>query len=105
MCGLCAVLMSEEGWSDASVTAVDQGGRTRRHERLHRVALANRVLRHYRVKLSDWNGVSYVVNGQTGQSVIVSSIAAVWPAVERLRGQVIDPLDERLIEALEAADA
>jgi len=31
----------------------------------------------------------------------VPSVAAVWSAAERLRKQSIDPLDERLIEALE----
>lgn len=101
MCGLCGVFLSEMSWSDASVGSAAAGARTRRHERLHRVALANRVLKHYGSKVSDWNGVSYLVSGPTGQTSIVASMAAVWPIVEQLRKQPIDPLDERLIEALE----
>jgi len=101
MCGLCGVFLTETSWSDASVGSAAQGARTRRHERLHRVALANRVLRHFGGKVADWNGVSYLVSGPTGQTSIVSSIAAVWPVAEQLRKQRIDPLDEQLIEALE----
>ena len=101
MCGLCGVFLTESSWSDASVTSRADGGRTRRHERLHRVALANRVLRRYGFKLADWNGTSYLLSGPTGQSSLVPSIAAVWPAAEQLRREAIDALDEQLIAALE----
>jgi hypothetical protein len=103
MCGLCGVFLGESNWSDAAVTSTSAGGRTRRHERLHRVALANRVVRHYGIKVSDWNGSSYLVSTATGQTEIVSSIAAVWPVAERLRKQSLDPLDEQLIAQLERA--
>lgn len=101
MCGLCGVFLTETSWSDASVGSVETGARTRRHERLHRVALANRVLKPFGSRLSDWNGVSYVVSGPTGQTSIVPSVASVWPVVEQLRKVRLDPLDEGLIEALE----
>ncbi|MEO8004979.1 MAG: hypothetical protein ABI771_08745 [Betaproteobacteria bacterium] len=100
MCALCGVFVGEAHWTEAGVEAVD-GGRTRRHERLHRVALANRVLKQFGLKLGDWQGSAYLLAGQTGQTAIVSSVAGLWPEAERLRRQPIDPLDERLIEALE----
>jgi hypothetical protein len=53
------------------------------------------------LKLSDWQGSAYLLGNQTGQTSIVPSVAAVWPAAERLRRQAIDPLDARLIEVLE----
>jgi len=101
MCGLCGVFLGEAHWTDATVAATGSGGRTRRHERLHRVAQANRILKQYGLKLTDWQGSAYLLAGRTGQTVIVPSVAAVWPEAERLRKQSIDPLDERLIEALE----
>ncbi len=101
MCGLCGVFLGEAHWTDATVAATGRGGRTRRHERLHRVAQANRILKQHGLKLTDWQGSAYLLASRTGQTVIVSSVAAVWPAAERLRKQSIDPLDERLIEALE----
>jgi hypothetical protein len=101
MCGLCGVFLGEPHWTDAAVVAVGSGGRTRRHERLHRVTLTNRILEQYGLKLSDWQGSAYLLAGQTGQTAIVPSVAAVWPAAEQLRKQPIDPLDERLIEVLE----
>ena len=101
MCALCGVFLAESNWSDAAVTSAASGGRTHRHERLHRVALANRILKHCSVKVTDWNGASYIVSGPTGQTAIVASIAAVWPVAEQLGKQPIVPLDERLIGALE----
>jgi hypothetical protein len=101
MCGLCGVFLTESSWSDATVTSPSNGGRTQRHERLHRVALVNRVLRGYGFRLADWNGTSYLLSGPTGQTSIVPSIAAVWPAAEQSRRKPIDPLDEQLIGALE----
>jgi len=101
MCGLCGVFVGEDHWTDATVGEPGSGGRTRRHERLHRVAQANRILKQYGLKLSDWQGSAYLLGNQTGQTSIVPSVAAVWPAAERLRRQAIDPLDARLIEVLE----
>jgi hypothetical protein len=101
MCGLCGVFLGEAHWTDATVGAVGNGARTRRHERQHRVAQANRILKQYGLKLSDWQGSAYLLCSQTGQTTIVPSVAAVWPAAERLRKQSIDPLDARLIEVLE----
>jgi hypothetical protein len=101
MCGLCGIFLNESHWTDATVGATGRGGRTRRHERLRRVAQANRILKQYGLKLRDWQGSAYLLVGQTGQTAIVPSVAAVWPAAERLRKQSIDPLDERLIEVLE----
>jgi len=101
MCGLCGVFLAESHWSDTPVAAPGSGGLTRRHERQHRVALANRILKQRGLKLSDWNGSAYLLTNQTGQTAILTSVAAVWPAAERLARQPIDPLDERLIEVLE----
>ena len=100
MCALCGVFVGEAHWTEAGVDATD-GGRTCRHERLHRVALANRILKQFGLKLSDWQGSAYLLGGQTGQTAIVASVAAVWPEAGRLCRQAIDPLDERLIDALE----
>ena len=101
MCGLCGVFLTETHWSDADVATDETGGRTRRHERLHRVALANRILSLRGMKLGDWQGNAYILSGPTGQSAIVASVAAVWPLAEKMRKCCLDPLDESLIDALE----
>jgi hypothetical protein len=100
MCALCAVFAGESHWTEAGAGVIE-GGRTRRHERLHRVALANRILKQVGLKLNDWQGSAYLLGGQTGQTAIVPSVAAVWPEAERLCKHEIDPLDERLLDALE----
>jgi len=101
MCGLCGVFLTETHWSDRAAAGVQSDARTRRLERQHRVALANRVLKHYGLKLSDWQGNAYLVSTLTGQTSVVSSIAAVWPMAEQLRKRELDPLDDQLLTVLE----
>lgn len=98
MCGLCGIFQGSEHWTDGR--SGDQQ-RTRRHDRLHRVALTNKVLKHFGLQLDDWSGSSYIIRNQTGQSQVIDSIAALWPVAEALRKRSLDPLDESLIEALE----
>jgi hypothetical protein len=100
MCGLCGVFLTEAHWADAALSP-DEDVRARRQERVRRVTLANRVLRHYGLKVGDWQGSAYLLSNQTGQTQVVASIAAVWPAAEQMRKRLLDPLDQDLIEALE----
>ena len=50
------------------------------------VAAANRVLRHYRMSLADWQGNAFVLSGATGKTEIVDNLAHLWAAAERLLG-------------------
>jgi hypothetical protein len=93
MCALCGVLGGAEHWTDAAA---------RRRERAHRVAGANRIVRHYGLALADWQGAAFVLSTRTGRSEMVESVAHLWPAAERLLGRPCDPLDEGLIARLEA---
>jgi hypothetical protein len=105
MCGLCGVFGGEAHWSDAPPDPAGPGGAagrtTRLQARQQRVALANAVLRHYGLKLRDWSGSSYLLSGATGQTEIVDTLAALWPAAERLARRPCDPLDPALLAALE----
>ena len=100
MCGLCGIFQGNEHWTDSAVGA-SQDARRRRLARLERVAVTNRVLKHYGLKLADWGGSAYVLSTQTGQSRVIDNIAALWPAGEALRKRPLDPLDEDLLGALE----
>ena len=108
MCGLCGVLGAEDHWTDAAGTARVYGraeaGRTRRQERLHRVAIGNKILAHYGLKLSDWQGSSYVLRNRTGRQEIVPNLTALWPLAEALAGRPCDPLDPAVIAAMQQAD-
>jgi len=107
MCGLCGVLGAEVHWTDAGAQPQAFAGRqaapTFRQERYQRIALANRVLRHYGLKLGDFEGRSYVLRGATGRQELVPHLALMWAAAERLAGRTCDPLDPDLIAALERA--
>jgi hypothetical protein len=107
MCGLCGVLGAEDHWSEAaarprSFTGAPGGTPpTRRQQRQRRIALANRVLQHYRLRLADFEGRSYLLRGATGRQEVVPHLVHLWAAAERLAGRPCDPLDEALIAALE----
>ena len=103
MCGLCGIFQGGDHWTDGSNALSPDVQRTRRHDRLHRAAISNKVLKFYGLKLADWHGSSYVLSGPTGQSQIIDNIAALWSAAELMRKRSLDPLDEQLIAALERA--
>ena len=107
MCGLCGVLGAEVHWTDCAAGPAAFAGRagspTRRQERYGRIALANRVLRHYALKLSDFEGRSYVLRSATGRQEVISDLVGIWAAAERLTGRPCDPLDPELIVRLERA--
>ena len=102
MCSLCGVLGAEDHWSDAAARPDAFGGRApgRGQERRQRVALANRVLIHVGLKLSEWQG-QYLLSNRTGRTVVVPNLIAMWQAAEGLKGAPLDPLDLGLIEVLE----
>ena len=65
MCSLCGVLGGRGHWTESDSTpaafAGQTGTTTRRAERQRRTRLANAVLGHYGLRLSDWNGSAYLL--------------------------------------------
>jgi hypothetical protein len=107
MCSLCGVLGAEDHWTDAAARPETfgraRGPATRRQERFGRIVLANRILGHYRLSLSDFEGRSYVLRSATGRQELVPHLAGMWSAAEALAGRPFDPLDPGLLAALERA--
>jgi hypothetical protein len=108
MCSLCGVLGGNEHWADAvardGVYTRATDSIARRRERANRVRIANRVLAHWRLKLSDWQGTSFLLSTLTGRTEIVEDLGHLWSAAERLHGGPIDPLAPDVIAAFEVAD-
>jgi hypothetical protein len=100
MCALCGVLGGPEHWTDAAAGA---DSAARRRERAARVALANRVLAQYAMRLDDWQGSAYMLSTATGKQEMVETLGHLWPAAERLSGRACDPLDPALLVRLERA--
>jgi len=105
MCGLCAALNAGRAWTDAAGRPqFSRAGSPIRasDERDRLVRLANGVLQHYGLTVSDWGGGSYMVANPAGQNENVYALAGIWESVDALlNGQTADPLDEALIESLE----
>ncbi|MGH7076696.1 MAG: hypothetical protein ACREFU_01215 [Acetobacteraceae bacterium] len=97
MCALCGLFENGTDWTDAPGIAAEGPPRQRR---LRQAGHANRVLRHYRLRLDDWQGRSYLLQAPTGATELIDTLAVLWPAAERLAGRLCDPLDPDLLAAL-----
>jgi hypothetical protein len=100
MCGLCGILAGADHWSDTGATPQ---GSTPPQLRQLRARLANRVLAHYSLKLTDTGG-SLILQSATGKSALVAHLGDLWAAADRLGRKPPDPLDPELIAALDQAD-
>ena len=107
MCLVCWQLPTIQHWTeDRDVHASDSwvaGGvqeRNRRRERLQRAKVLNRILGYYGLRVEDWVGAIYRLTDAKGSTALVQDLGELWPAVEKLAGCRIDPLDPHLVEAL-----
>ncbi len=96
MCGLCGLLGEEAHWSGSI-----KSGLPNRQERIQRIAQANRILGFYKLRLEDFQGVSFVLASPTGRREIVSDLGQVWRMAEEISGRLLDPLDPALLADLE----
>ena len=103
MCGLCGVLGGSGHWTESASHGrafPNRAETTRGAERQHRTRLANAVLGHYGLALSDWTGASYVLATRTGRTAMVANLTELWAAAEDLTGMECDPLDAALLARL-----
>ena len=102
MCGLCGIFSEDAHWAsrlDAGVGRPDEAGNphvgpaVRRLARARRIAVLNRMLAGSHVRVSDWQGSHYRLEGATGKTELVDGLGLLWPAIERMRGRPFDPLE------------
>lgn len=98
MCGVCGVLGGPAHWSSSHGRLQLAGTTTLRAERARNVKLMNRIASTRGLKISDWQGSSFVVAGATGAQEVVESLGDVWAAMDRLGGQSIDPLADEWLD-------
>ena len=105
MCSLCGVLGGRIHWSEAASAPEAFTSRTdtvtRRRERQDRTRIANAVLAEFGLVLSDWAGASYVLASRTGRTALVDNLTELWAEAEKLANRPCDPLEDRLLDALE----
>ncbi len=96
MCGFCASFDGQPHWSDTAPSRVESDLTARRA----RVALLDRIARHYSCRVEDWAGAQYIVRSLSGRTEIVSAIPDVWRVIEQIAGRKPDPLAADLLQAL-----
>ncbi|MDR8730885.1 hypothetical protein [Burkholderia pseudomultivorans] len=89
MCGMCGLLGGGNHWTN---TGAPDDGATRRRRRQMQVALANRILRTFRLRLDDFHGQSFVLTAPTGAAELVADFTQVWKVAEQMLGRPLDPL-------------
>ena len=57
-----------------------------------RAALLNRLLVPHHIKVSDWQGAQYRLDGATGKTALAENLSEIWLAVEGISGRPFDPL-------------
>ncbi|MDH0757344.1 hypothetical protein N5C70_11540 [Pseudomonas juntendi] len=98
MCGLCGLIGEDAHWSDPLDTSLPG-----RRERLRRIAAINQVVAPFRLKVSDVQGASYLVQGPTGKQGVALGLDQLWQTAESILGRTLDPLDPRILDHLEAS--
>lgn len=109
---LCGEFVGQPHWTDRHIEdaarspGAESGDyqRDRRRDRIRRVELSNAVLRHYGLRVSDWNGSKYGLRDLKGRQELVQDLGSLWPAASRLAGRTPDPLDPALLGALSGAE-
>ena len=94
MCALCGIFGGERHWTTGEGNAADA--------RARQATVANLVLARVGLTCAEEGG-RFVVRGARGERRVVH-LGALWPAVDRLLGRPLDPLDPELIAALERCD-
>ena len=92
MCGVCGTFGGEDHWSSGAGRIGGDLAPTRRAERAHSIRVINAELRPLHVRVSDWQGRSFLVVGPTGKQQVVDSLTHIWSAVQEMTGRCIDPL-------------
>ena len=92
MCGVCGTFGGEDHWSSGAGRIGVDLAPTRRAERAHRIQVINGVLRALHVRVSDWQGRSFLVVSSTGKQQVVDTLPHIWSAVLEMTGRSIDPL-------------
>lgn len=106
MCVLCGDLVGDPHWTERSVQGTQVGSfggeSNRRQARFRRTRILNRVLRANNLSVhEDLSGTNYVLGNGKGSQEVVQHLGQVWPAADKLAGMRLDPLDDRLLTALE----
>ncbi len=108
MCALCGVLGGKDHWTEPlkreGVYVRFSEPAQRRRERTLRIAKANVILGLFGLSLEDWQADSYILRTRTGKTEVVSDLAGLWLAAERLAGRALDPLDPEVLERREQVD-
>jgi len=60
------------------------------------------VIAPFRLKVSDFQGSSYLIQGATGKQGLASGLDQLWQVAEELVNRKLDPLDPRILDNLEA---
>src|SRR2546428_3781994 len=96
MCTLCGGVEQARHWTDrleGTASSEAEEPAAWRQGRQLQIALANRILSQHGLAVRDWDAHTFVLSNRTGQSELVSRLAAGWGTPPRPRRRRRDPLN------------
>lgn len=92
MCSICGFPAAPGHWTEAGASSAPD----RLRARFRRGQVLKSVLRSYGISAHDGGVIPGIqLSTFSGNQMIVPDLEAIWPAVEKLVGVVVDPLDPR----------
>jgi len=110
MCILCGEMIMTVHWTDQPLhnkayrakrmIVAGENQRERMRLRHRRVAIANKILNYYGLKIQDWNGSRYMIFDKKGTSNVVYDLGAMWRVAADMCHMTMDPLDPDFLAAM-----
>ena len=105
MCGMCGIWGNAWHWTIAAAPVEGtSNGRPRMAMRAEQGGALQRVASLQHVKVRDWSGTCWIVEGPSGNTEIVETLPQIWESVERVSGTRLDPLSDAFIDAFSPSD-
>lgn len=96
MCGLCGLICEKQEWSDQI-----RANLPLRQNRLNKIKVINKITKYHRVVVSDFQGISYLVQTPTGKTSVVTGLDSLWDECKNLTGHSIDVLNTDFLAFIE----
>lgn len=115
MCILCGEMVMNVHWTDQPLhnkayrskrtVVAGENQRERLRLRLRRVAIADKILKYYGIRIQDWNGSRYMLFSKTGIGKVVYDLGTMWQVAADMCHRTLDPLDPDFLAAMRGEGA
>lgn len=100
MCGMCGIWGNAWHWTIAAAPDANAlSARPRIALRAQQAAALSSIAAPLRVRVFDWSGSSWLIDGPSGATEVAETLPQVWESIERVSGRKLDPLSDEFMLA------